>query len=179
VTHDQLEAMTLSSRICLMKEGRVQQYAPPLEVYKDPSNLFSAEFVGNPTMNFVEVECRQSGAENIQLVSEDLVFSFTPASALPPLETGQRLVLGLRPEYIRLSEESSVSGSIYSALPSGMETTVVLKIKNTLLTAVVFGGADFSVDSEIGLELDHDKYILFDKTSEEKIATGSLTVSLR
>ncbi len=179
VTHDQLEAMTLSSQICLMKEGRVQQYAPPLKVYRKPSNLFCAEFVGNPTMNFVEVECRQIGAENIQLVSEDLIFSFTPASDLPPVETGQRLVLGLRPEYIRLSDEGGISGSIYSALPSGMETTVILKIKNTLFTSVVFGGTDFPVDGEIGLELDHDNYLLFDKTSGENIGTGSLNVALK
>ncbi len=178
VTHDQLEAMTLSSQICLMEEGRVQQYAPPLEVYKEPTNLFCAEFVGNPTINFVEVECREIGATDIQLVSEDLVFSFTPVSHPPLLETGQRLVLGLRPEGIRLSEEG-VQGSIYSALPSGMETTVIVKIKNTLFTSVVFGGHDFPVDGEIGLELDQDSYLLFDKTSEENIATGSLSVSLR
>ncbi len=179
VTHDQLEAMTLSSRICLMKEGRVQQYAPPLEVYKEPSNLFCAEFVGNPTINFVEVECGQIGAENIQLVAEDLIFSFTPASPLPSLETGQRLVLGLRPECITLSEKKGIKGTIYSALPSGMETTVILKINTTLLTSVVFGGTDFSVDGEMGLELNHDNYILFDKNREENIATGSLQVALR
>lgn len=178
VTHDQLEAMTLSSQICLMEEGRVQQYAPPLQVYKQPSNLFCAEFVGNPTINFVEVECRGIGTKDIELVSEDLVFSFTPVSPPPVLETGQRLVLGLRPETIRLSEDGVV-GSIYSALPSGMETTVILKIKNTLLTSVVFGGLDFPVDGEIGLELDQDSYILFDKASEENIATGSLSVALR
>ncbi len=179
VTHDQLEAMTLSSRICLMKEGRVQQYAPPLEVYKEPSNLFCAEFVGNPTINFVEVECRQIGAENIQLVAEDLIFLFTPVSSFPTLETGQSLVLGLRPESIRLSEKKGLKGSIYSALPSGMETTVIVKIKNTLFTSVVFGGTDFPVDGEFGLELEHDNYILFDKSSEENIATGSLTVAAK
>jgi len=179
VTHDQLEAMTLSSRICLMKEGRVQQYAPPLKVYKQPSNLFCAEFVGNPTINFVEVECRQIGAENIQLVAEDLIFSFTPASSLPSLESGQRLVLGLRPECISLSEKEGLQGSIYSALPSGMETTVILKMNNTLLTSVVFGGTDFPVDGEMGLQLAHDNYILFDKDSEENIAIGSLTVAAK
>ena len=60
-----------------------------------------------------------------------------------------------------------------------METTVILKVKNTLLTSVVFGGMDFPVDSEIGLELNHDNYIVFDKSSEENIATGSLSVSIR
>ena len=60
-----------------------------------------------------------------------------------------------------------------------METTVILKINNTLLTSVVFGGTDFPVDGEMGLELNHDNYILFDKSSEQNIATGSLLVSLR
>jgi multiple sugar transport system ATP-binding protein len=179
VTHDQLEAMTLSSRICLMKEGRMQQYAAPLKVYNEPSNLFSAEFVGNPTINFVEVECHQIGPENIQLVSRDLVFSFTPTSQRPILQKGQKLVLGLRPESISLSKEGPVRGSIYSALPSGMETTVILKIRNTLLTSVVFGSLDFAVDAEIGLELDQDNYLLFDTSSEKNIASGALRVSMR
>jgi multiple sugar transport system ATP-binding protein len=179
VTHDQLEAMTLSSRICLMKEGRMQQYAAPLKVYNEPSNLFSAEFVGNPTINFVEVECHRVGPENIQLASRDLVFSFTPVFHRPVLQKGQKLVLGLRPESIRLSKEGSVRGIIYSALPSGMETTVILKIRNTMLTSVVFGSLDFPVDAEIGLELNHDNYILFDTSSEENIASGALSVSMR
>jgi hypothetical protein len=59
-----------------------------------------------------------------------------------------------------------------------METTVILKIRNTLLTAVVFGNLDFSTDGEIGLELNHENYILFDKSSEERIASGSLEISL-
>jgi len=179
VTHDQLEAMTLSSRICLMKEGRVQQYAAPLVIYNRPSNQFCAEFVGNPTMNFVEVECQEVGPETIQLASEDLIFTFTPVSSQPALKMGQKLVLGLRPESIRLSENGAVRGNIYSALPSGMETTVILKIRNSLFTSVVFGGLDFPVDGEIGLELDHDNYILFDRSSRENIATGTLSVSIR
>lgn len=176
VTHDQLEAMTLSSQICLMKEGRVQQYAPPLEVYKKPSNLFSAEFVGNPTMNFVEVECQEVGPKKILLAAKDLLFSFTPFSFQPPLIKGQKLVLGIRPEGITLSEKGAIRGTVYSALPSGMETTVMVKIHDTLLTSVVFGERDFTVDSEIAIELFNDNYILFDKNSEDNIATGSLKV---
>ena len=56
VTHDQLEAMTLSTKICLMNEGTIQQYAPPLEVYNNPTNLTVADFVGNPTMNFIKTK---------------------------------------------------------------------------------------------------------------------------
>ena len=54
VTHDQLEAMTLSTRVCIMQNGLLQQYAPPLEMYNNPANLFVADFMGNPTMNFID-----------------------------------------------------------------------------------------------------------------------------
>jgi len=162
-----------------MKEGLVLQYAPPLEVYKAPANQFSAEFVGNPTINFVDVECLSAGPEGVQLASDDLLFTFKPSSPLSALAEGQRLLLGIRPESISLSEEAPVRGRIYSALPSGMETTVMLKLKNILLTSVVFGGQDYPVDGEIGLELVNESYILFDKNSEENIASGLLKMSLR
>ena len=178
VTHDQLEAMTLSSRICLMKEGLVQQYDAPLTVYNEPFNLFCAEFVGNPTMNFVDVECREVGPEHITLASRDLFFNFRPVTGYPAVSKSQELVLGLRPECLTLQDSGKVQGRVYSALPSGMETTVILKLGNTLLTAVVFGGLDFSTDGEIGIELNHENYILFDKSSEKRIAVGSLEISL-
>jgi multiple sugar transport system ATP-binding protein len=178
VTHDQLEAMTLSSRICLMKEGLVHQYDAPLTVYNKPSNLFCAEFVGNPTMNFVEVVCKEIEQEGITLASRDLLFTFKPVTGYPSVSKGQELVLGLRPEALTLQNPGKIKGSVYSALPSGMETTVILKIRNTMLTAVVFGNLDFSTDGEIGLELNHENYILFDKSSEERIASGLLEISL-
>ena len=179
VTHDQLEAMTLSSRICLMEEGKVQQYAAPLEIYNHPINLFCAEFVGNPTINLIDVECYKDDPKDIQLVSRDFYFNFKSNSDMPKLRKGAKLLIGLRPEHISLTDNDAIKCKVYSTLPSGMETTVILKIKNTLLTSVVFGGLDFPVDSEIGLELDHDNYILFDKSSHENIATGSLSVSMR
>ena len=178
VTHDQLEAMTLSSRICLMEEGKVQQYDAPLEIYNHPDNLFCAEFVGNPTINLIEVECCKDDPKDIQLKSSDLLFKFKPSSGIPKLQKGTQLLLGLRPEHIQLADNGTIKCNVYSTLPSGMETTVLVKIKNTLITSVVFGGMDFSVDSEIGLTLDHDNYLLFDKTSRKNIATGSLHVSM-
>lgn len=178
VTHDQLEAMTLSSRICLMKEGLVQQYDAPLTVYNEPFNLFCAEFVGNPTMNFVEVVCKEIEQECLTLASRDLLFTFKPVSGYPSVSKGQELVLGLRPESLTLQDPGTVKGIIYSALPSGMETTVILKIGNTLLTAVAFGNLDFSTDGEIGLELNQENYILFDKSSKKRIAIGLLEISL-
>jgi len=179
VTHDQLEAMTLSSRICLMKAGRVQQYAAPLEIYNQPVNLFSAEFIGNPTMNFLDVECCKDAPGDIQLVSQDLSFTLTPIMGKSSIREGQKLVLGMRPEHISLTGNGSIRGRVYSTLPSGMETIVMIRIKDTLLTSVVFGGQDFDVDSEISLTFDHDNYILFDKDSGQKIAAGILRIAAK
>jgi multiple sugar transport system ATP-binding protein len=176
VTHDQLEAMTLSSRICLMKDGRVQQYAAPLEVYNKPTNLFSADFVGNPTINFIDVVCEKTDPADIRLASEDRFFKFTPLSGQPVLEQGQNLTLGLRPEHVSLSPDGPIKSRVYSTLPSGMETIVIVRMGETLLTSVAFGGLDYEVDSEIGVSLNHDNYILFDKTSGSNIATGSLKI---
>jgi len=174
VTHDQLEAMTLSSRVCLMKEGRVQQYAAPLEVYNKPTNLFCADFVGNPTMNFIDVVCEKADPADILLASEGHFFKFTPVGGQAVLRQGQNLTLGLRPEHVSLSEGGAIKSKVYSTLPSGMETIVIVKVKDTLLTSVAFGGLDYEVDSEIGLSLNYDNYILFDKTGGGNIAAGSL-----
>ena len=67
VTHDQMEAMTLATQICLIENGVLQQYAPPLEVYRRPENLFVADFVGNPSINFVEAKGSQQADGSILL----------------------------------------------------------------------------------------------------------------
>ena len=67
VTHDQMEAMTLATKICLVQNGVLQQYAPPLEIYRRPDNLFVADFVGNPSINFVEAKGTQQNDGSISL----------------------------------------------------------------------------------------------------------------
>lgn len=78
VTHDQLEAMTLSSRICLLNEGLLQQFAAPLEVYRAPSNIFSADFVGSPNINMLEVVGNNINLDEVKLVTNDLEFPLFP-----------------------------------------------------------------------------------------------------
>ena len=95
VTHDQLEAMTLSTRVCIMQNGLLQQYAPPLEMYNNPANLFVADFMGNPTMNFIDGTAEVNGA-TAQLTFGSLHGAFT---AKEPISlTGKDVVVGIRPE---------------------------------------------------------------------------------
>lgn len=175
VTHDQLEAMTLSTKICHMNEGQVQQYAPPLEVYNNPANLNVADFVGSPTMNFIDVTVEQQNKDSISLLAEDIHFTFTPTRENSiQLNDGQQLVLGIRPEHVELTEDSEIESVIYSTLPSGLETIVKVQLGKTLLTSVAFGDVDYEVDKTIGVSFNSNKYILFDRQSRENLCLGTL-----
>ncbi|MEG1943731.1 MAG: ABC transporter ATP-binding protein, partial [Angelakisella sp.] len=176
VTHDQLEAMTLSSRICLLKDGYLQQYEPPLEVYHNPINTFVADFVGSPNINFIEAVGHSVNLDEIVLDMGGINLVFTPVSSGVTVSNGQKLILGLRPEHIGVSETGVMRGKIYSTLPSGMETIVKVDISGHILTAVVFGGVDFTVNEEIGIHLDSAQYVLFDKESGQNLAVGKLSV---
>ena len=170
VTHDQLEAMTLSTQVCIMKEGILQQYAPPLEMYNNPANLFVADFMGNPTMNFIDGHIRQDGT----LVFGGIKAKFEPAPGSPAI--GDRdVVVGIRPEYIHIDDSSVTKGTVYSTLPSGMETTVKLNVNGTVITAVVFGDVDYDVDSAVSLSF-HKMAVLFDKATGQNLVKGKLTV---
>ncbi len=170
VTHDQLEAMTLSTRVCIMQNGLLQQYAPPLEMYNNPANLFVADFMGNPTMNFIDGTAEVNGA-TAQLTFGSLHGAFT---AKEPISlTGKDVVVGIRPEYIRISDEGARRATVYSTLPAGMETTVKLDVEGTMLTAVVFGDVDYPVDCPVKFDFSKTA-ILFDKATGKNVACGTL-----
>lgn len=176
VTHDQLEAMTLSTKVCLIKEGELQQYKAPLEIYNNPSNIFVADFVGNPGMNFVNVKGENVNLDEIKIQCMGLDLMFTPVSGSITINKDQELALGIRPEHISITDKGGVKGRIYSSLPSGMETIIKIKVNDTILTAVVFGECDFAVDQEVNLAFNSSKYILFDKKSGKNMARGKLEV---
>ena len=166
VTHDQQEAMTLSTMVCVIEKGRLQQYAPPLPMYKNPANLFVAEFLGNPAMNLIEGHLCANG----EVSFGGMRAGFEASNAVTLRETD--VVLGIRPEYIEITGEGKLEAKVYSTLPSGMETTVKLDLNGIPLTAVVFGDVDFPVDRKVRLRF--DKAVLFDRQSGKNIANGTL-----
>ena len=173
VTHDQLEAMTLSTKVCLMDTGVLQQYAPPLEIYGHPANLFVAEFVGNPTMNFIPatVKAADGNRASLSLLGHDATFT-----AKAPLgELTGSAVLGVRPEFLPIVQGGPLRGKTYSTLPAGMETTVKLSCGGTMLTSVVFGCVDYAVDTELPLNIVGDNIALFDQASGQSVGFGSVT----
>jgi multiple sugar transport system ATP-binding protein len=101
VTHDQSEAMTLGDRVAVMRRGELQQLDVPQTLYRDPVNLFVAEFIGSPAMNLVEAElARSDGRTSVRFGSETLDLPSGELDARPELEryVGKKLALGIRPE---------------------------------------------------------------------------------
>ena len=228
VTHDQMEAMTLATQICLINNGVLQQYDAPLTVYGKPENLFVADFVGNPSINFVEAKGVQKGdaveltvfggrkavfrpREKLDLAAwfanrdreadrkaaelkekaaqkgyvekgnKDEVFRYHIArvdeideSLLEePVLTNEDLVLGIRPEFIDIAD-GTVEGEIYGAMPTGMESTIKIRLDDFLLTGVVFGSTLFTIGTRVKLRIEGDGILLFDRRSGRRIASGSL-----
>ena len=230
VTHDQMEAMTLATQICLMNNGVLQQYAAPLEVYNHPANLFAADFVGNPSINFVEAKGWQGPEGSIELTLLDghkAVFTPEQPLQLPqwfhrrdeeleaqaqalkaragesgyveksnkdetfryhiarvndeddgiheePMLTNEDLVLGIRPEFLSITGGGNVECEIYGAMPTGMESTVKVRIGEYLLTGVVFGSTLFTIGSKHLLDITGSSVMLFDRSSGRRITSGTL-----
>ena len=174
VTHDQLEAMTLSTQVCLMNTGLLQQYAPPLTIYNAPANLFVAEFVGNPTMNFIpaRVVAADGCAVTLDVLGKRAVFH----AQAPVTGLGAEAVLGVRPEFLPLTEDGAIAGHVYSTLPTGMETTLRVACGDAMLTSVVFGSVDYPVDTPVRLSMTGSRLALFDKASGNSVGTGSVDI---
>ena len=230
VTHDQMEAMTLATQICLINNGVLQQYEPPLTVYNHPQNLFVADFVGNPSINFVEAKGAQQPDGSITLdILGGVKAVFRPREGLDlaawfaerdrkaaahaaerlaksqekgyvekgnkdepfryhiakveeeddslqedPVLTNEDLVLGIRPEFLNITNEAPLKGEIYGAMPTGMESTIKVYVNGFLLTGVVFGSSLFTIGQQHSVSFTGHHIMLFDRQSGDCIALGSL-----
>ncbi|MGI6735037.1 MAG: ABC transporter ATP-binding protein [Bacilli bacterium] len=172
VTHDQLEAMTLATKICLMNAGEVVQYDSPLYTYAHPVTVFSADFIGNPTINFLKSELIIDGNEYKILIGGK-PFAFKPVKTPRKPLSGRNIVIGIRPEHIKIGTKG-LKGKVYSSLPSGMETILLLKFGKEILTSVVFGIIDFEYNSEVNFTIGSDNIIIFDAETEKNIMEGTI-----
>jgi multiple sugar transport system ATP-binding protein len=151
VTHDQVEAMTLATRIVVMKAGKVQQIGAPAEVYERPANLFVAGFLGTPAMNFVD------GAL---------------ARELDARAAGDDVVLGIRPEHILIGEGGPFAGTVALTEPMGNHQIVWIAVGERKLSAIVNDPRVFSFGEPVRFGVDTARLSLFDKTSEQRLAAS-------
>ncbi|HEY6190356.1 MAG TPA: ABC transporter ATP-binding protein [Pyrinomonadaceae bacterium] len=169
VTHDQAEAMTLAHRVAVMRDGRLQQFDTPMNIYHRPANRFVAGFVGSPAMNFIEGRA-DTGARVFR--SSNHVVLPLSESQLGRLEGRERVTLGIRPEHIGLStvaRDNWQPASVYVTELMGNETLVFLRLGDEKIIARA--GADFRAEPEtpiwIGFEMERADF--FDAESSEAL----------
>jgi len=161
VTHDQVEAMTLASRIVVMKGGVIQQVGTPAEVYERPANLFVAGFLGAPAINLVPA---QVGADGRSLEGA-LPLQLAEGRA----RAGQKLVLGLRPEHLRLQADGRWRATVELVEPMGNHQVVWMKLGEQGLSALVHDGRRVAAGDVLAFDLDESALNVFDASSELRL----------
>jgi ABC-type sugar transport system ATPase subunit len=167
VTHDQVEAMTMADRVAVMKDGKLQAYSPPDELYDEPRTLFVASFVGNPPMNFLNVEVTsENGDYHAQAEGIDLTVS--PERGEKAVGKGQ-VVMGIRPEDITISDDQGISGSIYGVEPLGRDDLIEVRIGETSVRVLADPELRLKMGENPVLDFDPSNVQFFDPATEQSL----------
>jgi ABC-type sugar transport system ATPase subunit len=175
VTHDQVEAMTMADRIAVMSKGVLQAYDVPEALYDRPKTLFVAGFVGNPPMNFLDIEIiRVNGEFRAKSEAIDLIVPHDRAEKAAAIKG--KVTMGLRPEDVDLISDSSpaeagltLTGVAEVVEPLGREDLVAVKIGGVEMRVLVDKTRGVSIGDNISLTVDTSKIQLFDPETEESL----------
>ena len=175
VTHDQTEAMTLGTRIVVMKDGVVQQVDTPQKLYNEPGNLFVAGFIGSPQMNFIDTKVQVSG-KDVFLKVGDYTLKLPPAKAKALIDggyDGKTVVMGIRPEnvhdsemFIETSKDSVIEATINVYELLGAEVFLYFDLCGSSMTARVDPRTTARTGDKVKFALDMEKVHIFDKETE-------------
>jgi multiple sugar transport system ATP-binding protein len=160
VTHDQVEAMTLATRIVVMHQGVIQQIGTPAEVYEKPKNLLVAGFVGSPAINRIEGRVGEGG----QFVAAGIRLPL-PA-ALASRKAGETLTLAVRPENVRLEAGLPFAADIQLVEPLGNQHVVWMNCAGTTVSAVLPGQPEVEDGAKVNFGFDAAKTMWFDAAGE-------------
>jgi len=162
VTHDQVEAMTLATRIVIMRAGVIQQIGAPNEVYERPENLFVAGFLGAPGMNLLQGQMR---APAVFVGAQGFELDWGAYALRQPVTEGQAVVLGIRPEHLRVSAQGAWTARVQLVEPMGAHQVVWLDFRGQTLALIAADPASYVLDSELRFDIDPSHLSLFDQAS--------------
>jgi multiple sugar transport system ATP-binding protein len=166
VTHDQAEAMTLGHRVAVMNKGKVQQFDTPLEIYNRPANRFVAEFVGSPSMNFIEGELDRTSKTFTANDGTLRFVNISDAAADGPA------TFGIRPENIRISdtpEDGWWPANVYVTELMGSETFVIVEIGKHKIIARAASEFRAETGSSVWIDFDFRKAHWFNRQTGQRI----------
>ena len=168
VTHDQIEAMTMADRIAVMSGGHLQAFDTPEGLYERPKTQFVAGFVGNPPMNFLELDLAQSnGSLGVQNGVVDLPVDKVHQEKL----TGHSgsVTMGIRPEDISIDSNGTIGGEIFVVEPLGREDLIDVQIGDTHLLLLASTEAKHKAGEQVKLNFDMSKAQYFDPATQKSI----------
>jgi len=175
VTHDQLEALALADRIAVLNLGVLQQIGTPEEIYDYPENLFVADFVGEPPMNFIKATLiREKNVYTAKLYNQELK---VPENYRDSIEKyykgdGTEIMLGIRPIYIDISEPAegqTISGEVYVFEDIGESGILTVQIGDALIRVELNPGYSFKLGEKVNITFDLEKILIFNPTTGERI----------
>jgi multiple sugar transport system ATP-binding protein len=171
VTHDQIEAMTLATRIAVMRAGRIEQFATPEVLYERPATLFVAGFVGSPAMNFLSGSIARGSAPVARIEANTIPLDSYPSRT--SLEDGREIVFGIRPEHVSLADDRT-SGPVIEAQtlflePMGADTLAWFQYGSQRISARLPPQRARGLSGSARLALDIGQVSLFDPTTEQRL----------
>jgi len=161
VTHDQLEAMSMADKIAVMNQGVIEQLASPREIYERPASLFVADFIGSPAMNFIDTRASLAIGENRLAISGVDIAIPAAREAVPESD----LVLGVRPEHVRLDDASGIRGEVFGVEYLGTTQIITVTTERGLVRARVGADRKAAIGDHVGLTFRPEKLSVFDKVS--------------
>jgi multiple sugar transport system ATP-binding protein len=176
VTHDQVEAMSMGDRIAIMKLGVLQQVGTPHEIYSKPKNLFVANFIGSPGMNFISCKpIRKNGALLLRVLEVDSDVHLSPSVRdviVDGKEENRELVLGIRPENVLFSlttQTDYIQTEVFAIEKTGSYNIIDVKLGNELLRVRTGSQVVPHIKDRVYIGFDMDGVTLFDRQNENSI----------
>ena len=177
VTHDQLEAMTMSTKVALFRAGEIAQVATPLELYTNPVDMETADFVGSPRINLIDGKAFYDG-NTLKVTSILGAYNFEKSTLKPEEEIPQNkefdCVLGVRPELIGINTktpagENVIEASVYATQPAGPETILSLDVQGTIFSALQVDLRRYEPNQKVWVSLDPKRINVFNKATQRLI----------
>ncbi|MDD3538820.1 MAG: ABC transporter ATP-binding protein [Atribacterota bacterium] len=173
VTHDQIEALSLGTEVVVMNKGELQQIDEPMELYKNPKNLFVAEFVGTPRINMITGEISEID-DYFGLKVKDLFF---PLKRIKNLKIGQKVIMAVRPEDVKFTKsgkDNFLNFRVYSTLPTGPDIFTRVYNNKVFLTVRQEERTIYAPETKVSIYFIKDSLLIYDLQTGELIGKTSL-----
>ncbi|SFH54876.1 glucose ABC transporter ATP-binding protein [Pseudomonas syringae] len=174
VTHDQIEAMTLGDKVAVMKDGIVQQFGTPKQIYTDPANLFVASFIGSPPMNFIPLRLQRKDGQLIAALDSGQALCELPVGVSDAGLEDREIILGIRPEQIMLAGAEStglptIRAEVQVTEPTGPDTLVFVTLNQSKVCCRLAPDVAPQVGESLTLQFDPARVLIFDAQSGERL----------